>query len=193
MVASADARRPDRPSREERQACQAECVDLRKDCGRACRAEAADCLRPAREEARSCRAICDEDFEAESEELELCKEDCNTEIFAPAREACLAARKECRSTCFPGQCQADCRINGGTPDPCRAECGSELRACAQEGKAELRTCVGEAECRALEGEEREDCVAGCTGPAREAHAACKDTFTTCVEVCAADEETPAEE
>ncbi|MFT4572710.1 MAG: hypothetical protein ACI91F_003615 [Candidatus Binatia bacterium] len=186
LAGPADARHNNRPTPGERATCQAACKDLRNDCGRGCRAESIDCIRPAKEETRACFAVCGEDFEAESVELGECRDSCVAEILNPVRTECRASRKECRSICYPGTCRQDCRGDATPPSTCKSECALELRECAKAGRAELRGCIGEAGCRVLEGEEREDCVAACVEPARENHAACKTTFQECAEVCDVD-------
>jgi len=166
--------------------CLQECVGLKHTCARGCRAQIRDCLRPAREETRLCRQECAAGFAQDSPELAVCEEDCGQQFFAPAREECFVAGRECRNECRPGRCHCICRPGSDRPRPtgCKADCAEQLGTCAKQGRRELRVCLRD--CRVADNGDGLVCAQSCFEQVRASHEACKTQFRTCIGECPVD-------
>jgi hypothetical protein len=161
--------------------CRAECKDQKSECRSGCRDLFKDCIGPAVAAARDCRSTCNLELGEDTEEAGLCIDECKSEILAPVREECSAARKDCRTVCHPGNCVRTCRPGASGPSACIRECVGTAAECAKEGRPELRSC--RRECRGLEAEAGETCRATCGVQVEESHEACRTVFGECASVC----------
>ena len=125
--------------------CIEECLAQRGECRDACLAERRDCVAGPREDFRICRVDCRElfDRETEGDDLRTCVRDCFDEHFVEAQAECRIDQRECRRSCDPGRCRRVCADDRPLPEElaCVRDCTLDLRTCAREDRAALRTCL----------------------------------------------------
>ena len=115
-----------------------------------------------------------------------CKMDCRANASRRGVGACMRAGvtgfRSDKQACGEDHagCITECR-SGGPPTGamCRMMCGHDFGACTQAVIADARTCMH----ACPTGRERRPCVDDCGSTARDAAAACADTFDECRAAC----------
>ena len=139
-----------------------------QECPSACGLQKRACVQGARATKLGCKMDCRAN--APHRGVGACMRACMTS-FRSDKDACGSDHAGCMTECRPGGPPAGAM--------CRMMCGHDFATCTQAAIADARTCMH----GCPNGRERRPCVDDCGSTARDAAAACADTFDECTSAC----------